>query len=318
MEYAQFLSDARDIDRNLKRIVEFFGPQTSLADAANGEAKKHLSELVARRRAETVKGTGRPVSNRTVNVDVIDCFTRFVKYARSAWRLKKAIQAPEYSELRLPETQERDRALTQSEAEALVSAIRPDYLPLFVLARLTGIRLSALVSLTWPQVDFDGRRIRIKVKDRNAKDRWHNVPLTDPAIAVLAGERGRHETAVFTYVSQRGRLKGQRSPVTQAGLRQAWDKARAAAGVADLRWHDLRHDFATTLLRHADKSNLKTVQRALGHKSLAATKRYAHVNDADVAAAMGEAARNTQTPARVPQKAGAESENEVKSKGKLS
>ncbi|WP_395076464.1 tyrosine-type recombinase/integrase, partial [Hyphococcus sp.] len=143
-------------------------------------------------------------------------------------------------------------------------------------------------------------RIRVKVKDRDAMDRWHSVPLTPPALAILSAERGKHESRVFTYQRQKGPKKGERAPMTAAGLRQVWDKARADAGVMDLKWHDLRHDFATHLLRHAKRSNLKIVQRALGHKTLAATRRYAHVNDDDIAAAMNEAADVTApaTPAK--------------------
>ncbi|MEM9014348.1 MAG: site-specific integrase [Pseudomonadota bacterium] len=289
-EKAQFLSDADDLDRNLDRLVAFFGPETSLADAANGAGGKHLSELIARRRGETVgKFKKKPVSNATVNRDVIDCFQRLVNFARNAWALQREIARPEFGHLRLPETRERVRELSAAEEKALIDAIRADYVAVFTFAKLTGMRLGAVVGLTWPQIDLPARRVRIKVKDRDAPERWETLPLTAGAADVLQGERGRHETKVFTYIVQNGPEKGARRPMTRAGLRMQWDRTRETAGVEDFRWHDLRHDFATKLLRNAPRSNLKTVQRALAHKSPQATWRYAHVDLDDVAAAMNDA-----------------------------
>ena len=56
---------------------------------------------------------------------------------------------------------------------------------------------------------------------------------------------------------------------------------RAKAGVKDFRFHDYRHDFGTKLLR--ETGNLKLVQKALNHRDIKSTLRYAHVLDADVA-----------------------------------
>jgi len=55
---------------------------------------------------------------------------------------------------------------------------------------------------------------------------------------------------------------------------------------SDLRFHDLRHDYATKLLRAT--KNLKLVQRSMGHSNIKTTLRYAHVNDEEVATAEAE------------------------------
>src|SRR5207237_888101 len=96
--------------------------------------------------------------------------------------------------------------------------------------------------------------------------------------------RGDHPEFVFTYVAERtrkGRVKGQRYPITISGLNSIWKRWRKQAGIQDLRLHDLRHDFATKLLREC--GNLKIVQRALGHADIKTTVRYAHVLDDEVA-----------------------------------
>ena len=60
--------------------------------------------------------------------------------------------------------------------------------------------------------------------------------------------------------------------------------------MADFRFHDLRHDFATKLLR--ETGNLKLVQKALNHASIKTTTRYAHVLDEEVADGMEAVAKS--------------------------
>ena len=57
-----------------------------------------------------------------------------------------------------------------------------------------------------------------------------------------------------------------------------------ASKVEGFRFHDFRHDVGTKLLR--ETGNLKLVQRALNHRSIKSTLRYAHVLDEEVADAM--------------------------------
>jgi integrase len=62
----------------------------------------------------------------------------------------------------------------------------------------------------------------------------------------------------------------------------------------DLRFHDLRHTTATRLLRGT--GNLKLVQRALNHRDIATTSRYAHVLDTEVAEALQKVAESRKKP----------------------
>jgi len=60
--------------------------------------------------------------------------------------------------------------------------------------------------------------------------------------------------------------------------------ALTAAGIVDFRFHDLRHTFATRMLRQT--GNIKLVSRLLGHSSIETTARYAHVLVDDMRAAL--------------------------------
>jgi integrase len=61
------------------------------------------------------------------------------------------------------------------------------------------------------------------------------------------------------------------------------------AGVVGFRFHDYRHDLGTKLLR--ETGNLKLVQRALNHRDIKSTLRYAHVLDQEVADALEQVAQ---------------------------
>ena len=84
-------------------------------------------------------------------------------------------------------------------------------------------------------------------------------------------------------------MRGKRHPLTINGVKTAWRRIRAKAGVRNFRFHDFRHDFGTKLLR--DTGNLKLVQRALNHADIKSTLKYAHVLDEEIAAAVERVAK---------------------------
>jgi integrase len=75
----------------------------------------------------------------------------------------------------------------------------------------------------------------------------------------------------------------------------------AEAGIADFRFHDLRHTAATRTLRVY--RDLRTVQKMLGHKSIATTLRYTRSAIEDVRAAMEAVETATAKPRLVNREA---------------
>jgi integrase len=130
------------------------------------------------------------------------------------------------------------------------------------------------------------------------------VPITDTIREILWPLREHHPEMVFTYLAARTcreRVKGRRYPITYSGVKTAWRRLRKRAGVHGFRFHDFRHDHATKLLR--ESRNLKLVQKALNHRNIKTTLRYAHVLDEEIAEAMERVAKSRKTPRSSERKA---------------
>lgn len=155
----------------------------------------------------------------------------------------------------------RDRWLTLDEERKLVAAASPHLVPLIRFAVDTGGRLSELLRLDWREVDLGNGRVRF-VNTKNGEDR--TVRLCDRARETLRGLGVKDQGPVFTF---RGKAVG--------SVKNAFDKAKNRAGIANLRFHDLRHTFASRLVQRGVP--LYDVMHLTGHKSLEMVQRYAHL-----------------------------------------
>ncbi|MCK1540941.1 site-specific integrase [Bradyrhizobium sp. 179] len=286
---AQYDSEPKATETNLARLIEYFGKEKPLTEIDHRAAK----ELVAWRRGQRVSRRGKRtkeeeralplVSNATVNRSTTKVLQRLFTFAKDEGAVFD--NEPKWGELLLPEPVERVRELKTEEADALDSAMRADYEAFFDFVRASGMRFKECVTLRWSEVDFGTRQIV-----RTGKGGRRVVfPITPAVREILFPLQGQHPESVFTYLAvygnkRLGRVRGQRYPLTYTGAKTAWQRLRANSGVADFRFHDFRHDFGTKLLR--DSGNLKLVQKALNHRDIKSTLRYAHVLDEDVAVAV--------------------------------
>ncbi|SCB35953.1 Site-specific recombinase XerD [Bradyrhizobium yuanmingense] len=292
---AQYDSDPKATETNLARLIEYFGKEKPLTEIDHKAAK----DMVAWRRGHRVSRRGKRtkeqeqalplISKATVNRSATKVLQRLFTFAKAEGAVFE--NEPRWEDLLLAEPAERVRELKSEEAEALDQAMRVDYGPFFDFVRASGMRLKECVTLRWSEVDFGTRQIvRLGKGGRRVV-----FPITPAVWEILFPLRGQHPEFAFTYVAiygnkRLGRIRGQRYPLTYTGAKTAWQRLRAASGLADFRFHDFRHDFGTKLLR--DSGNLKLVQKALNHRDIKSTLRYAHVLDEDVAEAVERLAKS--------------------------
>lgn len=201
----------------------------------------------------------------------------------------------------LREPDERERELSAPETDRLEDAletVREDYEPLLQFSWASGKRRAECITLEWDHVKWD----RGVIEREGKGGRIVQIAITDTIRSILWPLRGHHPKFVFTFEAKRtvdktirGKryqyTKGERYAITKAGLRRVWNAVRKLAtlpteGADRFRYHDLRHDFATKLLRtvkaESPAAALKIVQKALDHKNITTTMRYAHVTADDV------------------------------------
>jgi integrase len=150
------------------------------------------------------------------------------------------------------------------------------------VAAYTGLRRGEIVALRWRDVDFERRKIVVtravsgaieatSTKSRRARE----VPLPDQAAGALdrLSRRGDFTSPDdYVFVNRLGRrLDG-------SALRRRVERARDAAGLRPLRFHDLRHTYGSLLV--AGGVDLASVKAAMGHSRITTTERYLHARSA--------------------------------------
>lgn len=298
------------------RVLNLIHEHPSFARAKLITQVTHADVVALRdwRRSHTIKTTGRPISAYTVN-DTIEQLKKVFNWFKRINRRVVFETEPNWSDktLKLTEPRAHVRQLSATE-DNLIDDLRTDYLPLVYFSLICGQRKTNCFTLTWSQVKWDASLIEMMGKGAGGGTKRITVKI-NPEIRALLWPlwQGRQENCgvpqaaerVFTFVAERtldkvikGRrhmfVAGKRYPITKDGLRRTWNTWRDRHGLrhgADrLRWHDLRHDFASKFLAHTNNgtSGMKQLQELLHHERLATTMDlYAHLQpgQADASAA---------------------------------
>jgi integrase len=167
---------------------------------------------------------------------------------------------------------------------------------IYVTAALAGLRRSELLALLWEDIDFEHSSIHVyegysakktgKPKSRKSR----TVPMVDQlADALQEMKRRGHHTARrdHVFVSRFG------TELDGSALRRRYIAARDAAGLPPLRFHDLRHTFASVAINVA---SITQVQAWMGHADVKTTMRYLHHKSRADDARLLSTAFHTETP----------------------
>ena len=160
-----------------------------------------------------------------------------------------------------------------------------DVLPVFYLELVSGLRKGELVALLWGDLDAEHKTISVsKQYVRNpsgagilsrpkTETSVRQVSIPQDAVNLLIQEHSKHPDNQYMFPS----------PVTGEmyhpdSVVKLHEKILKDAGLEHIRFHDLRHVFATNALEHG--MDVKTLSTIIGHVSSATTLNvYAHVTD---------------------------------------
>jgi integrase len=285
LEWLQEHQHRRSIEQ-IKHILRWLTvhlrgmPLTEITDTVIRRVKAARQAVAVNRRAlERAAAAGgttpaaKPSSSATVNRHLAQLSTVLHYAHRRGW----LPAVPPIA--KAPEPAGKVFWLTRDQAADLLAELPQHLRMMATFALATGLRESNVRLLQWRQVDIDRKLAWFEASEMKA-GRPHSVPLNAEALAVLAAQKGAHSRWVFPVPRwEAGQLLSD-APTGKIS-NHAWRKACTRAGLPTLRFHDLRHTWASW---HVQAGTPLPVLQALGGwKSYSMVLRYAHLGQSHVA-----------------------------------
>jgi integrase len=189
---------------------------------------------------------------------------------------------------------QRVEPLATEQVEALIDAMPERYQALVVLAAGTGLRQGEAFAVEVEAVDWLRRTLRVDrqlvllpggepyIAPPKTPTSYRTVPFPQVVIDALAAHLSafpaarveildatrkpdpKRRPAALVFTSSTGR------PLRRTQFSDVWRPVAAAVGPGDgMTFHDLRHYYASLLIRHGE--SVKVVQKRLGYKSAVET-----------------------------------------------
>jgi len=202
----------------------------------------------------------------------------------------------------LPKQQKKElKPLTGEQTQKMLVVAKGERLyPAFLTAVYTGLRRGELLALRWQDVDLEKQTIKVRqsvsrtyVKGAKTKTRLicqepktelskRTIPIPDEVMAALKEHKKKqNEEKLFlgqayqndglVFATEEGKL------IEPRNLARKFETLLRAAGLPKIKFHGLRHGFATMLLEANEHP--KNVQILLGHSTITTTLDiYSHVD----------------------------------------
>lgn len=246
-------------------------------------ARRHLLPALGKRKVAEVRRSdiermvGPMASTPSARNRLLALASRLFSLAE-LWEWRPQASNPAKGVMRAREDA-RDRVLSDGELTALGQALddlqerHPVAVVAIKVAGVSGWRISEVLNLRWADINFERGMATLASTKTGRQVR----PLPSMALDLLAG-MPRINGVDWVFSIRRG------VPARYPHVRRVFAQAVEAAGLQDVRMHDLRRSIATRAA--ASGISLPVLRDVLGHAQITMAARYARMADAAVAAAI--------------------------------
>lgn len=239
-------------------LVPFFG-DFYLDEVTSRDIERYKAELVSSGYAP-----------RTVNLHLA-CLGKLYQCAID-WEV--VLKNPVRKVQRSKDRKDKWAFLDFEEAQKFLDGVPPPWKPLFLTAMRTGMRQGEILGLRWEDIDW--KRGVIFVRNSLYDEKLYptksyasrDVPMTSDLFGTLLNLKQKAKSE-YVFPAEDG------SSLHRKTLTRPLVTALRKSGVKRIRFHDLRHTYASHLVMAGVP--IKTVQELLGHSDLKMTLRYAHL-----------------------------------------
>ena len=257
------------------------------------DIQKLCKKLLTKGRVDRLEAKGQPkgLSAKTVR-NIHQILSSALKLAQE----QRIILTNPAERCALPKVEHREmKTLPVEQLQSFLREARESgVFELYYLELATGLRRGELLGLKWEDVDLQKGDLRVKrqisringevveapLKTKNA---YRTLPLAEDTIDVLKEQRKKVGSSPWVFPSPNG------GPISPDSVLHMLHRVLKRAGLPRVRFHDLRHTFATLALQNG--VDIKTVSGMLGHFSAGFTlDTYAHVTSAAQRQAAGKMA----------------------------
>lgn len=244
------------------RLVKLVGDlkNTKLRRGTTGPRKRKTTDALDR---------NRPLTHQTVR-HILGTLHKILKDAVT-W--KKLVVLPEFPKIKVPKAPW-DWLRPEETLRLMLGIDDPEEKAKILFAWKTGCRIGEQLAVRWADIDFAAGAVTFKqafykgsLGPLKTTGSWRTVELSPSVIKALRAIQHLRGKYVFCDVDGK--------PYTNAHFKAILKRHLRRVGLRKIRWHDLRHTFASQLVTLG--VNLKYVQEKLGHTTMLMTLRYAHL-----------------------------------------
>ena len=247
------------------------------------DLQKLYKKLLTKGRVDRLEAKGQPksLSAKTVR-NIHQILSSALKLAQE----QRIILANPAEGCALPKVEHREmKTLPVEQLQSFLREARESgVFELYYLELATGLRRGELLGLKWEDIDLERGDLRVRrqisringevveapLKTKNA---YRTLPLAEDTVSVLLEQKKKTGSSPWVFPSPNG------GPISPDSVLHMLHRVLKRAGLPKVRFHDLRHTFATLALQNG--VDIKTVSGMLGHFSAGFTlDTYAHVTSA--------------------------------------